>query len=167
MKTGMFQKLDDVAFMNTLSVRSLSTRNACITEITVVVQGQLVTAQGTSRRNPEDKHIAAYGQLLSYSRACQSLAAKLERRGDGLLAHKEWIAETRPKQLERSAEWHARRAKRIAKQRKMTEKSSKAHPVDEVTLQPSSAAGKTKSTKPVKAGKKTKAAKKAQKKVSK
>lgn len=146
MKSGMFQKLDNEAFMDTFSVRSLSTRNACITEITVVVQDQVLTARGTSRRNPEDKHVPAYGQLLAYARACESLAAKLERRGNGLLSHIEHIALQRPDQLKKSAEWHAVQAEKAMQQ--------KTSPVLEATVSPLRAAGKAE--KPSKASKKAK-----------
>lgn len=146
MKSGMFKQLDNEAFTDTFSVRSLSTRNACIVEITVMVQDQILTARGTSRRNPEDKHVPAYGQLLAYSRACESLAAKLERRGNGLLSHIEHIALQRPEQLRRSAEWHAAQAEMLAQK--------KISPVREASVTPLRAAGKAE--KPSKAPKKAK-----------
>ena len=163
MKSGMFQQLDSEVLIKTFTVNSLSTRNACITEISVMVQDQLVTARGTSRRNPEDKHVPAYGQLLAYSRAFQSLAAKLERRGEGLLLHLEHIAVQRPAQLKKAAEWRAANPGKI-NTKKSKKKASKKSPVSEVTLVPSKAAGKIE--KPAKAVLK-KSAKAAKKKSSK
>lgn len=114
MESGVIEKSLSGLLVEVVSVKSLCSRDACITEVEALIQGQLVVAQGTSRRNPEDKHVPEIAKLLASGRALQSVARKLQRRADGLMVHQEKIAQQRPLQLEKSAAWHKERRRLIA-----------------------------------------------------
>ncbi len=98
---------DEQTLVDVLDVSELSSRDACIVQISATIFDQPVVAQGTSRRNPADRHDPQVGRLLAYSRAYEQLAKKIARRANGLVKHKDDIAAIRPSQRERSKVYKA------------------------------------------------------------
>jgi hypothetical protein len=87
-------------------IRSMASRDACIVEITAVLDGALVISQGTSKRTTGDRPDERTAYLLAMSRALQSLASKVGRRATASVDHNDSIARMRPIQKARSAVWH-------------------------------------------------------------
>ena len=100
-------------------------RDAAVATVTCLVEGQLVTATGSSRRSPDDKFDKRIATLLAYSRAYDSLAAKLKRRSEGYIKHNENISLQRPEQIEKNVKWHLENEGKQLQKKKKAAKSKK------------------------------------------
>jgi len=89
---------DPNASVEILDVIQLVTDHASITEITAIVQRDLVKVTGTARRSPEDKPNRQIGQMLATARAYNALGRTVERRARGLVEHHADIKVQRPVQ---------------------------------------------------------------------
>lgn len=92
-----------------ISLDAMTSNDACIVEITAILEGQHVVVHGTSKRARGDKPDARTAYLLAMTRALQALASRVQRRAQGAVDHNDSIAKQRPIQRERSVQWHAMR----------------------------------------------------------
>lgn len=89
---------DDILPVEIIDVNMLCARDACIVELTVMFEDDIVVVQGTSRRSPGDEPDDQVAYLLAFGRAYEALAKKLLRRAQGLVKHHDDIRASRPEQ---------------------------------------------------------------------
>lgn len=89
---------DELLPVEVLDVTMLCARDACIVELTVMIEDDVVIVQGTSRRSPGDEPDDQVAYLLAYGRAYEALSKKLLRRAQGLVKHHDDIRAARPEQ---------------------------------------------------------------------
>lgn len=101
---------DETDACHIIDMDIVSTSNVAIATVSAVIQGEVVTVTGDSRRyldepNPE------IGELLAAGRALEKLARKVLKRANGLVTQADHNVRIRPEQKARRIAWEASQSK--------------------------------------------------------
>lgn len=129
-----------------LQVEHLSTSDTHIVRVSLLLPDEgVISAQGCSRRHPQDKSRRKIGYLLAYGRAIENLSKIIIRRANGLVSQQDHMAKMRaeraakPRQKPPVAKKASRKPAAVAKKttapkNKRVVKQSKSAPKDGVKV---------------------------------